>query len=81
MIIITIIHTTFILGKNVIPACQFKFGEKIFSEIYYPCRLRLKHGRLFVFLTNAGFYIQRQEVPEGRTSEKCASFKHVRDWP
>ena len=79
--IIIIIHTTFILGKNVILASQFKFGEKIFSEIYYSCRLRLKHGRLFVFLRNAGFYIERQEVPEGRSSEECASFKHVGDWP
>ena len=30
---------------------------------------------------NTGFYILRQGVPEGRSSEGCASFKQVKPWP
>ena len=30
---------------------------------------------------NTGFYVLRQGVPEGRSSEGYASFKQVKSWP
>ena len=30
---------------------------------------------------NTGFYVLRQGVPEGRSSEGYASFKQVKPWP
>ena len=30
---------------------------------------------------NTGFYVLRQGVPEGCSSERCASFKQVKPWP
>ena len=51
------------------------FDERLFSDIYL-CRLRLKQGREI-----QDFYVLRQGVPEGRSSESCASFKQVRSWP
>ena len=32
-------------------------------------------------LTNTRFYVLRQGVPEGRSSEGYASFKQVKSWP
>ena len=30
---------------------------------------------------NTGFYVLRQGVPEGRSSEEYANFKQVKPWP
>ena len=30
---------------------------------------------------NTGFYVLRQGVPEGRSSERYAGFKQVKPWP
>ena len=51
-----------------------KFDERLFSDIYLY-RLRLKKGTEI-----HDFYILRQEVPEGRSSEGYASFKQVKPW-
>ena len=40
------------------------------------CRLRLKQGREI----HDCFYVLRQGVPEGRSSEGYASFKQVKRW-
>ena len=63
-------HTTLkSLGKRVIQTNPSKFDERLFSDIYL-CRLRLKQGReIYVF------YILRQGVPEGRSSDGYVSFK------
>ena len=45
------------------------------SSDIYLCRLRLKQGR------EIGFYVLRQGIPEGRSSEGYASFKQIKSWP
>jgi len=30
---------------------------------------------------NTGFYVLRQGIPDGRSSERYASFKQVKPWP
>ena len=57
------------LGKRVIQSNPSKLDERLFSDIYL-CRLRLKQGREIY-----NFKINRQGVPEGRSSEGYASFK------
>ena len=55
------------LGKRVIQTNPSKFDERLFSDIYL-CKLHLKQR-------NTCFYMLRQGVPEGRSSEGYASFK------
>ena len=59
------------LGKLVIQINPSKFDEVILRHIFVQ----------FTFETrkrNTGFYVLRQGVPEGRSSERYASFKQIK---
>ena len=61
------------VGKRVIQTNPSKFDEKvivIFVQITFETRKR-----------NTGFYVLRQGVPEGCSSEGYANFKQVKSWP
>ena len=60
------------LGKHIFQTNPPKFDERLFS---------VRHT--FVQTTfETGFYVLRQGVPEGRSSEEYASFKQVKSsWP
>ena len=49
-----------------------KFDERLFLYVQITLETRKR---------NTGFYVLRQGVPEGRSSEGYASFKQVKSWP
>ena len=67
----TYIYTTItFLGKHVIQTNLYKFHDMSFSDICVQIPFATRKR-------NTGFYVLRQGIPEGRSSEGYASFKQV----
>ena len=64
------------LGKHVIETNQSKFDERLFSDIIIFVQITFETRK-----RNTGFYVLRQGVPGGRSSEGHACFKQVKPWP
>ena len=69
------LYATLSLGRNATQTCQSTL-TKTYSQKYICAAYVWKKRKRIT-----GFYISRQVVPEGRSSEGYASFKQVKPWP
>ena len=72
----TYMYTTInFLGKHVIQTNPPKLDERLFSHIIIFVQITFETRN-----RNTVFYVLRQGVPEGRSSNGYASFKQVKSW-